>query len=332
MLARPVQVRAVHFAALSQPRVLVGTLRARIESDRSFRVAGKIASRAADVGTRVKAGDLLARLDETDFRLARESAEAELAAARSSERQAQLDRDRIAELRAKGWSTEQAFDKQKAAVDEAAGRLKRAGRQVELAQNSQSYTELRAEGAGTVISVVAETGQVVAAGQPVFRIAADGDREVLVAIPEQDLALARDAQAEVSLWSDPDKHFKARLRELSPNADSATRTFLARYTVEGLAPDAALGMTATLTLSRAQDGKVARIPLSAILNEGGGSEVFVLDKTTGELGRKPVKVLSFDAQEALIEAGLKDGELVVTLGIHTLRSGQKARALAEAKS
>jgi len=331
-LARAVQVIPATFEAAHQPRVMVGTLRARVESDRSFRVAGKIASRQAEAGTRVKAGDVLARLDETDLRLAREAAEAELAAARSSERQARLEYDRIGELRAKGWSTEQARDRQKAALDEASGRVKRAERQVELAQNSQSYTELKAEEDGTVIAVMAEAGQVVAAGQPVFRIAQDGDREALVAIPEQDLPLAREATASVTLWSEPGRAYPARLRELSPNADSATRTFLARYTVSGLAPDAPLGMTATLELSRRDVARVMRLPLSAVLNQGSGNEVFVLDKTNGTLTRKIVKVTSFDAESAYVTDGLDEGDLVVTLGVHTLREGLKARAVTQAKS
>ncbi len=331
-LARAVQVVPATFEAAHQPRVMVGTLRARVESDRSFRVAGKIASRQAEAGTRVKAGDVLARLDETDLRLAREAAEAELAAARSSERQARLEYDRIGELRAKGWSTEQARDRQKAALDEASGRVKRAERQVELAQNSQSYTELKAEEDGTVIAVMAEAGQVVAAGQPVFRIAQDGDREALVAIPEQDLTLAREATASVTLWSEPGRAYPARLRELSPNADSATRTFLARYTVSGLAPDAPLGMTATLELSRRDVARVMRLPLSAVLNQGSGNEVFVLDKTNGTLTRKIVKVTSFDAESAYVTDGLDEGDLVVTLGVHTLREGLKARAVTQAKS
>lgn len=330
-LARPVQVVVAKFEPASQPRMLVGTLRARVESDRSFRVAGKIASRLVETGARIKAGDVLARLDETDLRLSREAAEAELAAARSSERQARLDRDRIGELRAKGWSTEQAFDRQKAVLDEAIGRVQRAERQVELAQNSQSYTELKAEEDGTVIAVTAETGQVVAAGQPVFRIAQDGDREALVAIPEQDMALAREAAATVTLWSDPGRSHTAKLRELSPNADSATRTFLARYTISGLAADAPLGMTATLELARRDIAPVMRVPLAAILNQGTGNEVFVLDKASGTLARKAVKVTSFDAESALVAGGLNEGDLVVTLGVHTLREGLKARAFAQAK-
>lgn len=331
-LARPVQVVAATFEPVRQPRVLVGTLRARVESDRSFRVAGKIASRHAEAGTRVKAGDVLARLDETDLRLSREAAEAELAAARSSERQARLDYDRIGELRAKGWSTEQAHDRQRAVLDEASGRVKRAERQVEIAQNSQSYTELKAEQDGMVIAVTAEAGQVVAAGQPVFRIAQDGDREALVAIPEQDLALAREAAASVTLWSDPGRPHPAKLRELSPNADSATRTFLARYTISGLAPDAPLGMTATLELARRDAVAVIRLPLSAIINQGTGNEVFVLDKTSGTLSRKAVTIASFDAESVLVTEGLKEGDQVVTLGVHTLRDGLKARAVAQTKS
>lgn len=329
--SRPVQVQTVRIENLVQPRILVGTLRARVEGDHGFRVAGKIAARKVQAGDRVAAGTVLAALDQTDFRLTRESAEAELAAARSSERQAQLERERGAELRSKGWSTDQAYDRQKAAYDEAVGRVTRAQRQVELATNSQSYTEIKAESAGTVIGVFAEAGQVVAAGQVIFRIAQDGDREAQVAIPEQDLPLARTAKAQVSLWSDPKTIHDARLRELSPNADAATRTFQARYVVPGLAADAPLGMTVTLTLAGTGATQGARIALSALLNEGGGTEVFVVDKSTGALTRKPVTVLAYDARHALISAGLAEGDLVVTLGIHSLRAGQKVRPLLDAK-
>jgi RND family efflux transporter MFP subunit len=326
---RPVQVQTVHIETLVQPRVFVGTLRARIEGDHGFRVAGKIATRKVQVGDRVSAGTLLAALDETDFRLARESAEAELAAARSSARQAEQEQNRITELRRKGWSTEQVIEKQRAVLDEATGRVKRAERQVELATNSQSYAQIKAETPGTVIGIFAEAGQVVAAGQAIFRIAGDGDREAQVAIPEQDLLLARQASPEVSLWSDPKTPHKAALRELSPNADAATRTFQARYTVQGLPPDAPLGMTVTLSLTGGGATQGVRIPLSAVLNEGTGAEVFVVDKASGALIRKAVSVLSYDVRQAVIGAGLSEGDLVVTLGIHTLRAGQKVRALAE---
>lgn len=330
-LTRPVQVQIVQLKPMSQPKLLVGTLRARIETDQGFRVAGKISARLVQVGDRVKAGTLIARLDSTDFRLSRESAEAELEAARSSARQAEQELDRIAELRRKGWSTDQASDRQRAARDEAAGRVKRAERQVELTTNTQSYADLVAESDGIITSLAAEIGQVVAAGQTVVRIARDGDREALVALPEQDLHLARNGKATGELWSEPGRSYAATLRELSPNADPGTRTFAARFTLAGIAPDAPLGMTATVSMAPPEARNVARIPLSAVMNQGQGTEVFVVERETGLLARRKVEVASLDARHAVVTSGLADGDVVVTLGVHTLRAGQKVRTLADSR-
>ncbi|WP_150285759.1 efflux RND transporter periplasmic adaptor subunit [Rhabdaerophilum calidifontis] len=328
---RPVLVRVAKRERLQQPRVLVGTIRARVEADQGFRVGGKLAERHVQVGDRVRAGTPLAVLDETDLRLARESAEAELAAARASARQAELERDRIAELRAKGWSTDQAADRQRAAVAEAMGRVARAERQVELAVNSQSYAVLKAEHDGIVIALSAEAGQVVAAGQAIIRLARDGAREVQVAVPEQDLAFARQARAEAALWSEPARPYPAALRELTPNADAATRTFQARFQLDGLPADSPLGMTATLTLAPSEAASAIRVPLSAILDQGNGPHVFVVDPASGVLALTPVTLLSFDAREAVIGAGLDEGARVVTLGVHTLRAGQKVRTLDDSR-
>lgn len=325
---RPVMVQTVRFSSASQPRLLVGIVRARIEGDIGFRVAGKIESRAVQVGERVKTGALIATLDATDLILQRESAVAELAAAISSERQAQAELARITDLRARGWSTDQALDRQKAATDEALGRRERAERNVAIATNAQSYTELRAVHDGVITNLFIEAGQVVAAGQAVVRIARDGDREAQIAVPEHELELARSARAEVALWSAPDRHMPARLREISPTADAATRTFQARFLVNGLAPDAPLGQTVTLKLSTGDTDKVARVPLSAILNEGGGTEVYVVD-ASGELKRRAVRVTAFDAREAMVASGLNEGERIVTMGVHKLRAGQKVRTVAD---
>lgn len=326
---RPVLVRKVKREPLVAPRVLVGTIRARVEADQGFRIAGKIARRAAQSGDRVKTGAVLAVLDEADLRLNREAAEAERVAAEAALKQAELERDRIAELRARGWSTEQAADRQRAAVAEAQGRAARAERQVELTRNAETYAVLRAEHDGTVTAQLAEAGQVVAAGQPVFRIARDGDREAQVSIPEQDLAFARRGHAEVSLWSDPERRHAAELRELAPSADAATRTFLARFTIAGIAPDAPLGMTATLTLRDDETEMAVRVPLSAILNQGETPQVFVVDPVSGQLELRRVRVVRYDARDALVSSGLGEGELIVTLGVHKLRAGQKVRQLPE---
>lgn len=326
---RRVQVMSVRSAPVSSERALVGTLRARIEADMGFRVAGKIAERKVQAGDAVKAGTVLAVLDATDFRLARESAEAELGAARSSARQQELDFARVSDLRARGFSTAQAEERQRAALDEARGRLERAKRQVDLSTNNQAYAELKADAHGIVSSVMAEAGQVVAAGQAIVRIARDGEREAQVAVPEQDIEFVRKASASMTLWSDAARSFTATLRELSPNADSATRTFLARYSVQGLAPDAPLGQTINLSLKGGEVRQGIRVPLSAVLNEGTGPEIYVLAGSDNLLARKKVSILSYDGREALIGSGLADGDRIVILGVHLLRTGEKVVPLPE---
>lgn len=326
---RRVQVLSVKAGPVTQPRSLVGTLRARVESDMGFRVAGKIAERRVQAGERVKAGAVLAVLDATDFRLSRESAEAELAAARSSARQQELDFGRISELRGRGYATAQAEDKQRAALDEARGRVERAAKQVQLAANSQAYAELKADADGIVAAVMAEVGQVVAAGQGIIRLARDGEREAQVAVPEQDIAFVKSARGSVTLWSDGQRAFPATLRELSPSADAATRTFQARYAVSGLAPDAPLGMTVTLSLTGGEARTGIRVPLSALLNEGTGPEVFMLAKADGTLERRKVALLGYDGRDAILAGGLNDGDRVITLGVHTLRAGERVVPLPE---
>lgn len=332
VLDRPVQVRKVVLAPVKPPKLLVGTVRARVEIDQGFRVSGKIAERKVQAGDRIKAGAVLATLDATDFRLQRESAEAELAAAFASEKQAQAELQRVVDLRKQGWSTEQILDRQRATLEEASGRRKRAERQVEISRNAQSYAVLVAEADGIITGVNAEAGQVVAAGQAMFRIARDGEREAQVAIPEHYLEEARTGSAQASLWSSPGALHPARLRELSPNADAATRTFAARFSLPDLPADAPLGMSVTLHLNARDAQDVVRVPLSALLDEGAGTEVYVVDPATNQLKRQPVRVMAYEAREALVGSGLNDNDLVVTLGVHKLRAGQKVRTLSEAKS
>lgn len=169
---------------------------------------------------------------------------------------------------------------------------------------------------------------MLAAGQPALRLAKDGAREALVAIPEQEMEDIRKARAQASLWTDPGKAYAAKLRELSPSADALTRTFQARFTLEGLPADAPLGMSVSLVVRPAEDARVARLPLAAILNEGRGPEVFVVD-ASGELKRKPVQVTAYEAKDALIAGGLTDGDAVVVLGIHKLKPGLKVRPVTE---
>jgi len=163
-------------------------------------------------------------------------------------------------------------------------------------------------------------------GQPVARLARDGEREAIVALPETWLADARKATASVRLWSERDRSFKARLRELSPQADAATRTYAARFTIEDADDSVALGMTATVTLAHAEETAVARVPLSAVLNRGTGASVFVVDDQK-ILALRPVTISSFTEQAAFVTAGLRDGDEVVTLGVQKLEPGLKVRTM-----
>jgi RND family efflux transporter MFP subunit len=321
---RPVQVQRVAFAGAEATREFVGVVRARHETDLAFRVAGKIVARTVNVGDRVHAGDVVARLDSQDLSLQVQSAEAELAAATSNLTQTSSDLDRYTTLKTRGYASVAEFDRKKAAKDEAEGRLERARRALDIARNQLAYAELKADVDGVITATLAEPGQVVAIGQAVARLAHHGEKEAVVALPESWLAEARHAKASVRLWSDPDRRFPARLRELSPQADAATRTFAARFTISDADASVALGMTATVLLSRDGDA-VARLPLGAVINRGTGPLVYVVEDST--LVRRPVTISSVTEDAVIVTSGLNAGDQVVTLGLHKLDPGTKVRTV-----
>jgi RND family efflux transporter MFP subunit len=325
--ARPVLVTTVHYANQTPDRTFVGTIKPRIESDLGFRVAGKVAKRLVEVGDAVKPGQPLALLDQSDLKLQADQAEAELAAATGVKAQAQASLQRSIDLRAKGWTTDAQMDTARAAADEAQGRFNRAERAVELTKNSLSYATLTADADGVVTATLVEPGQVVAAGQGAIRVARSAEKEAVVAIPETLVARARDGAASVSLWSEPDRRYEAKLRELAPMADPTTRTYLAKFSLPGAGKDVKLGMTATLTLCDQASERVAKLPLSALFNQGTGPALFVVDTRTGEITLKPVTVKSYDAQDVVITRGVNEGDSVVALGVQKLDTEQRVRVV-----
>lgn len=327
---RPVQVQRVQYEASAPSREFVGTVRARYETDLGFRVGGKIVARLVNIGDRVRAGDVIARLDPQDLTLQVESAEAELAAATSNLTQAAADLQRYTTLKARGYAAVADFDRKQAANDEAEGRLARAQRTLELARNQLAYAELRADSDAVVTATPAEAGQVVAVGQAVARLARLGEKEAIVALPEAWLAEAQQSKATVRLWSDRGRVFQARLRELSPQADPATRTFAARFTIIDADDSVAFGMTATVNLTAERDAPVARLPLAAVLNRGTGPWVYVVGEG-GALGQRPVTVASFTSDAALVTSGVSNGDRVVTLGAQKLEPGLKVRTVETAR-
>jgi RND family efflux transporter MFP subunit len=323
---RPVLVAAVHYEAESTSRSFVGTIRPRIETDMGFRVPGKIAKRLVEVGQTVEIGQPLATLDEVDLKLQAEQAEAERRAATGVLAQAGAAETRATELRGKGWSTDAQLDQAKAAADEARARLNRAERSVELTNNSLSYATLVADTRGVVTATLVDPGQVVASGQTAIRVARFAEKEAVVSIPETLLGRAKDGTASVTLWSEPDKKYTAKLREIAPNADPATRTYLAKFSLPDAGDKVSLGMTATLTLSDPATVRVARLPLSALFSQGGDPSLYIVDNA-GEIALKPVAVKSYETKDVVISGGVDEGAKVVVLGVQKLDPAQKVRVV-----
>jgi RND family efflux transporter MFP subunit len=325
-IERPVQVQRVVYGNGASARDFVGVVRARHETDLGFRVGGKIVTRPVNIGDRVRAGEIIARLDPRDFKLQVESTEAELAAAMSNLTQAAADLDRYTTLKARGYAAVAEFDRKKAANDEADGRVMRARRAVDLARNQLDYADLKANADGVITATHAEPGQVVAVGQPVALLAHRGEKEAVVAMPETWLRDVRQSNATVRLWANGNRRFQATLRELSPQADPATRTYAARFTILDADDAVAFGMTATVTLERADEQAVARLPLSSVLNRGKGPAVYLVDDS-GELVLRQVTVAAFTEDAALVSSGISNGDRIVTLGVQKLEAGVKVRAV-----
>lgn len=337
-LAAPVEAAAIPTAApvvmVATARLdsaapahrLAGTIRARTEADLGFRVGGKLLARPAEVGARVAAGDVVATLDDTDLRLQLEAAEAARSAARIALEKAEIDLNRVTTLERKGWASDQSTDARTVDVEELRARLLQAERSVELAKNALSYATLRADVSGVVTETYAEAGQVLELGQPVLRIARAGEREAVVAVPEALVGAIGTAGAEAELWSEPGRRYPVQLRELSPVADAATRTYEARFTLPGDA-DPALGMSATVTLAPGGAQATVALPTSALIDTGSGPSVWVVG-ADDRLEPRPVVVAGYAAGSARIASGLAGGERVVVLGAHRLQAGAPVRTLA----
>jgi len=313
-------------AGASSPGVTVytGEIRARHEVDLSFRVGGKIAARLVDSGMTVKAGQTLARLDPADLQLSRQAAEAQVAAAESEFTTASAERSRYADLLAKRFVSQAAFDAKENAFRSTQARLEQARAQSRISGNQAGYGTLVAEHEGVITAVLADAGQVVSAGQAIFRLARPEEKEVAIAIPEGRLAELKAArQIAVNLWAQPDLVMAGEIRELAAAADPATRTYAARIRLVDPAPAAQLGMTARVILG-APSGAAIVVPLTAVVDHGKGAQVWVV--ADGKVTIRPVEVAAFREDGAAIASGLKSGEMVILTGQRRLVDGQAVNA------
>ncbi len=322
---RPVRAIVVQPARVEGAWSLAGDVRARTEVRYGFRVGGRLVERPVAVGDRVAAGQLLARLDPKDLTPALDAQRAQQEAARTDLALAQAELKRASQLRAGNFVSDANVERQQAAVDAARSRLNAVGAQVNQALNSLGFQLLKADQAGIVTAVEAEAGQVVGVGQTVARVAQAGDVEVAINVPEQDLGRAREAVSwTVSLTGVPGRTWQARLRELSPAADPASRTYAARLTLLGDTAGAALGMSAVATATGADTPQIV-VPLSALHSRDGITRVWVVDTPSATVKARRIESGAIVDEGVVVVAGLAGGETVVTAGANLLREGQKVR-------
>lgn len=311
-----------------------GEVKARTESRLSFRVGGKVVSRRAGLGDAVKAGEVLAQLDAQDLRLGQEAARAALAAAQANLDQTSADYKRFKELRDQGFISSAELERRATSLKAAQAQLDQARAQADVQGNQTHYASLVAGAAGVITSVEAEPGMVVAAGTPVLRLAHDGPRDVVFAVPEDKVGLIRALAGQkdrfkVRLWGDGGAVLPATIREVAAAADPVSRTFVVKADIGPAGSTARLGQTATVVVELPQMAGALKLPLSALKEEQGRTVVWTVDKATMTVAANPVQIAGADGNEAVIASGLAPGAIVVTAGVHVLTPGQKVKFYVE---
>jgi multidrug efflux system membrane fusion protein len=302
-----------------------GEVHAREESTLSFRVPGNLVRRMVDVGDRVGRGDVLAELDAADLRLQAQASQAQLAASEAELARVSADRGRYGKLAQQQLVSRSTLDAQDAAYAAAAGQVRAIRAQLGAARNAAGYAELRAPRDGVIAGRAAEAGQVVAAGQPIFTLAADTGRDVLIALPESSVrAFHVGDPALVEPWNASGQRLPGVIRELSPAADPQTRTYAARIALTGPAADAVqLGQSARVYLQGGGHSSLS-IPLAAVQQgPNGRSAVWIVDTAKRTATLRPVQLGAFGSDRVPVLSGVTSGDWVVAAGGHLLHEGER---------
>lgn len=309
-------------AAAPVVRTYTGVVKPRYESDLGFRVGGKVVTRLVDVGDRVTAGQVIARLDPTDYELAARIAEADLTAARAEAGNAAKEDERFRRLSPTGAASQSELDRVRDGRKAADARVDRAERSLTLAKNRLAYCELKADADGVVTALPVEVGQVVAEGAVVARVARHGELEAVVNLPENRADDAR-AAARAAVWGQSGVGYAVKLRELSPTADPTTRTYQARFAIPDAGPDVTIGRTVTIHLDPAPSEPTVTVPLTAVRQQDGRPAVW---RVVGDrLVSVPVVVAGYREDAAVIAEGVHPGDVVVAAGVQKLDAGLRVR-------
>ncbi|KRB51942.1 hemolysin secretion protein D [Rhizobium sp. Root708] len=324
-VVRPVKVVEIAKAGDIRSLDYSGSVKARVEMNLGFRVAGKITDRRVNIGDRVKPGDLLARIDPTDYELAVKTAEANLAAAEKGVATADLAHNRAQQLFDKSVTAKSQLEQAALSYDQAVSTRDATASSLDQAKNQVAYTELKADQTGIVTAISADTGAVVSAGTPVATVALDGEKEVQIAVPENDIAAFKPGKTvTASFWSDNRLVLDGKVREVSGSADSQSRTFSVRVS---LPKDerVLLGMTATVEAMADGTNPHVSIPLSALAEKDGKKIVWVVDRNGDTVHAREIKVADFTNDGVNVAEGLQTGDLVVAAGTQFMTENLKVK-------
>jgi RND family efflux transporter MFP subunit len=327
---QPEVVRIVEIGSSSgADPAFTGVVSARVQSNLGFRVPGKITSRLVDTGQFVRAGQPLMTIDRTDYVHAITARAETVTAAKARAVQAAAEEARYRGLVKTGAVSASTYDQIKAASDAAQAELAAATAQEQVARDEGGYSQLIADADGIVIETLAEPGQVVMAGQTVVKLAHSGPREAAVNLPET-LRPAIGSTAYATLYGSTTR-IPVRLRQLSGAADAQTRTFEARYVLEGDAANAPLGATVTVHLSGDAGAGALQVPIASVLYRGNGPGIWLLNPSTSTVSFQPVQVRRLDEELATISGNVHPGEQVVAVGVHLLRDGERVHVETKAE-
>lgn len=300
-----------------------GEVRARVEQALAFRVGGKVLKRLVGIGEHVTSDQPVAELDPQDLQLQQEAIRAQVAAAEANLQLVRAERDRYRALLEQKSISRSQYDNAENLYRAGEARLRQARAELNVAINQSAYAVLRAPQSGVIAQHSIEQGHVVAAGQPVFTLAADGERDVLINVPEQSFSLFRLEQpVTIELWSQPGQRFAGQVREISPAADAQSRTFAVRVAFSTDRQPAELGQSARVFI-QAQAAASLSVPLSALTADSGQPYVWVIDPRENRAVRTPVRIGAYGEESVPVLEGLQADDWIVLAGVHLLQENQQ---------
>jgi RND family efflux transporter MFP subunit len=324
-VVRPVKTLQIARADTTRELDYSGSIRSRTEMNLGFRVNGKITNRLVDIGERVKPGDVLARIDSTDYELAVRRAEADLAAAEKQVQTTDLAQKRAQQLFDKNVAPKSQLEQADLAYDQAVSTRDSARSALEEAKNQVAYANLTSDMSGIVTAINADVGQVVGSGTPVITVAVDGEKEVQIAVPEMDIAhFSVGKGVKVRFWSDDGLVLDGKVREVAGSADTQSRTFAVRVSLPN-DPRVLLGMTATVEATAENTQPYVSVPLSALAEKDGRKIVWLVDSGAGTVHSRSIEVADFSDSGVRVADGLKAGDIVVTAGTQFMSENMKVK-------